>query len=154
VPKQVLTNGHCARTTAQRSKNWSFPHSAKTLASQIKTNVSLCVARRLAAWNAVPLLFGRHAACSNLRSTHQRRPAMHAHLPVRETPKQRLEHIAAVSRPFRWDVRAPNYLIAVSLLFLLAILVAIAVVGGTLGSEIVGEYARTIVEWAWPGTAP
>ncbi len=79
---------------------------------------------------------------------------MNAQLPVRKTPKQRLEHIAIISRPFRWEVRTPNYLIAVSLLILLAILIVIAVVGGVLGSEIVGEYARSVVEWAWPGTAP
>lgn len=79
---------------------------------------------------------------------------MQAQLPVRETPKQRLEHVAKISRPFRWEVRAPNYLIAVSLLILLAILIAIAVVGGILGSEIVGGYARSVFEWAWPGTAP
>lgn len=65
-----------------------------------------------------------------------------------QTPKERLEHVARAARPFHHQVFGPNYLVALALLGLLLALVAVAAVGGSLGSDLVGGYARRILEWA------
>jgi hypothetical protein len=45
-------------------------------------------------------------------------------------------------------VFGPNYLIGLTLLGLLVLLVAVGIVGGTLGSDLVQRYASWIVDWA------
>jgi hypothetical protein len=69
---------------------------------------------------------------------------------VKETPKQRLEHIARVSRPFRWELQGPNYLIAIALVLLLGIMIVVGTIGGSAAYDLFAEYARRISEWAWP----
>jgi ABC-type Na+ efflux pump permease subunit len=66
---------------------------------------------------------------------------------LNETPKERLERVARSSRPFRRELRGPNYLIAAALLLLFLSMVVVGIVGGTLGSNVVAEYARRIMEW-------
>ena len=70
-------------------------------------------------------------------------PAQHG-----QTPKQRLEHVARVSRPFHHEVATPNYLIALGLLCMLLALIGLAVVVSRLGSDLIGGYARQVIEWA------
>ena len=65
-----------------------------------------------------------------------------------QTPRERLQHVARSSRPFHHEMFGPNYLIAVALLFLLLALVGVAIVGGIAGSDLIGGYARRILEWA------
>jgi hypothetical protein len=69
---------------------------------------------------------------------------------LNETPKERLERVTRSSHPFRREVGGPRYLIAVALLVLLVLLVAIGIIGGSLGSSVVAEHARRIMQWVWP----
>jgi len=65
---------------------------------------------------------------------------------LRELPKERLERVASASRPFRRELGGPNYLIAIALVLIILSIVAVALIGGTLGSNIFAEYARRIME--------
>jgi ABC-type Na+ efflux pump permease subunit len=67
-----------------------------------------------------------------------------------ESPKERLERVARSGRPFHRELRGPNYLFGAALLLLFLSMVVVAIVGGTLASDVVAEYARRIMEWAWP----
>jgi hypothetical protein len=69
---------------------------------------------------------------------------------LNETPKERLLRVERSSRPFRRELGGPTYLIAVTLLLLAILIVAIGIIGGMIGSEILNEYARRIIEWALP----
>ena len=72
---------------------------------------------------------------------------------LNESPKERLKRLAGLSRPFRREVGGPSHLIVIALLVLILSMVAVGVIGGTLGSQIAGEYVRRIMEWVW-STAP
>jgi hypothetical protein len=67
-----------------------------------------------------------------------------------ETTKERLERVAKSSHPFCREVGGPRYLIAVALLVLIVLLVAIGIIGGSLGSSVVGEHARRVMQSVWP----
>ncbi len=64
-----------------------------------------------------------------------------------QSPKQRLVHVEKLSRPFQRTVFGPDYLIAVGLAVMLLALVVIGLIGGTLASDIVGGYARQVLQW-------
>ena len=63
-----------------------------------------------------------------------------------QTPKERLQHVAKVSRPFHHELFGPNYLIGIALLMLLLTLVGVGIAAGVLGSDVLGSYARAILE--------
>lgn len=69
---------------------------------------------------------------------------------LNETPKERLLRVERSSRPFHRELGGPTYLIAVALLLLAILMVVIGIIGGMFGSEILGDYARHIIEWALP----
>lgn len=69
---------------------------------------------------------------------------------LNESPKQRLERVAAQSAPFRWELRSPTSFTVIGLALLIATLLIVGVVGGYLGSHVVGDYAQRIWQWAWP----
>ena len=69
---------------------------------------------------------------------------------LNETPKERLQRVAALARPFRREMRPLTYLIAAGLLLLIVVMVIVGIVGGWLGSNVFTEHARRILEWTWP----
>jgi hypothetical protein len=69
---------------------------------------------------------------------------------LNESPKDRLERVAASGIPFRCEVRSPTIFALIGLGLLVAVLVIVGTVGGYFGSHVVGEYTQQIWEWARP----
>jgi len=69
---------------------------------------------------------------------------------LNESPKERLERVAAQSAPCRWEVRSPTTFSFIGLALIIAVLLIVGMVGSYLASHVVGDYAQRIWQWAWP----
>ena len=69
---------------------------------------------------------------------------------MRQTPKERLQYVASQSKPCPHEVAPRNYLTAIGLLLFMLSMIAVGIVGGMVGSEIMGQYARRIMEFIVP----
>jgi hypothetical protein len=75
---------------------------------------------------------------------------MHAAHPPHETPKQRLQRIASSAHPFRREIAGPYYLTAIGLSMLVLSLLAVGILGGMLGIDVIGAYTHRIIELSLP----
>ena len=75
---------------------------------------------------------------------------MNAISKMHQTPKERLEYIASQSKPCPHEVAPRNYLTVIGLLVMVLSMIAVGIVGGAVGSEVLGQYARRIMEFIVP----
>lgn len=69
---------------------------------------------------------------------------------LHQTPKERLEYVASQSKPCPHEVAPRNYLTVIGLLIFMLSMIAVGIVGGMVGSEIMGQYARRVMDFVSP----
>ncbi len=67
-----------------------------------------------------------------------------------QTPKERLQYVASQSKPYPHEVQPRNYLTVIGLLLFILSMIAVGIVGGMVGSEIMGQYTRRMMEFIVP----
>ena len=75
---------------------------------------------------------------------------MNALRPLQQTPKERLQYVASQSKPCPHEVAPPSYLTAIGLLIFMLSMIGVGIVASMVGSEIMSQYARRLLEFVSP----